>query len=208
MPEPAPRTQPEPTPQPEPAPPAQPAPASQPAQSGGDSVPFPLQQNETITMICRRHWIHLWPQTLWLAAWGIVPVAIIAWILSWAGVYDGTTAQIFWIISVIWLIYWAVRIFLNWYRYHHDIWVITNQRIVDSTKRHPFHHRLSSADLVNVQDMTVERRGILQTTLNYGSIICQTASTGTGDFVLSGIPDPNAVQLLVDKERDRERMRR
>ncbi|MEX0750946.1 MAG: PH domain-containing protein, partial [Dehalococcoidia bacterium] len=66
---------------------------------------------------------------------------------------------------------------------------------------------LSTADLVNVQDMTVERSGLLQTTLNYGDIICQTASTSAGDFVLSGIPRPQEVQLLVDKERDRERTR-
>jgi hypothetical protein len=101
-----------------------------------------------------------------------------------------------------------VRIFLNWYRYRHDLWVITNQRIVDSLKNHPFHHRLSTADLVNVQDMTVQRSGILQTTLNYGDILCQTAGgAGTGEFRLSGIPDPQQVQLLVDKERDRERTR-
>jgi hypothetical protein len=173
-----------------------------------ETVPFPLQDNESIVQVVRRHWVYLWPHTIMLALWGLVPVIVIALVLSWIDQYDGLVAQIFWVASAIWIIYWAARIFLNWYRYRHDLWVITNQRIVDSKKNHPFHHRLSTADLVNVQDMTVNRSGIFQTTLNYGDIVCQTAGGGgAGEFVLSGIPDPSQVQLRVDRERDRERTR-
>jgi len=184
-----------------------PPPSERVAESASERVPFPMQQNEQVITICRRHWIYLWPHTIMLALWGIVPVAVIALLLSWTDTYDGIVAQIFWVVAAVWLLYWAVRIFLNWYRYRHDIWVITNQRIVDSLKNHPFHHKLSTADLVNVQDMTVERSGVLQTTLNYGDIICQTAGMSGAEFRLSGIPQPQEVQLLVDKERDRERTR-
>jgi hypothetical protein len=183
-------------------------PPAVPAATPAEDVPFPLQDNENVITVCRRHWIFLWPHTIWLALWGLVPVVVAGLVLSWIGIYDdGYVAEIYWIASVIWLLYWAVRIFLNWYRYRHDIWVITNQRIVDSLKNHPFHHKLSTADLVNVQDMTVERSGLLQTTLNYGDILCQTAGMSSGDFRLSGIPHPQEVQLLVDRERDRERTR-
>jgi hypothetical protein len=179
--------------------------ASQPAQRA-ESLPFPLQGNETVIQVVRRHWIHLWPHTIWLALVGIVPVIVAATIMSWLDAFDGVVTQIFWIAALLWLLYWALRVYLNWYSYRHDIWVITSQRIVDSLKHHPFHHKLSSADLVNVQDMTVVRSGLLQTTLDYGDIVCQTAGTGS-QFTLSGIPHPQEVQLLVDRERDRERMR-
>jgi hypothetical protein len=89
---------------------------------------------------------------------------------------------VFWVIAALWLLYWGVRMLLNWYRYHHDIWVITNQRIVDSLKTNPFSQRLATADLVNVQDMTVQRHGLLQTMLNYGNIVCETAAEG-GQFI-------------------------
>jgi hypothetical protein len=139
--------------------------------------------------------------------WALVPPLLISLLLAWQDWYEGTTAQVFWIVAALWLLYWGVRILLNWYRYRHDIWVITDQRIVDSLKPHPFSHRLSTADLVNVQDMTVQRHGLLQTLLNYGDIVCETASEG-GEFVLAGIPRPADVQLLVDRERDRERRAR
>jgi hypothetical protein len=126
--------------------------------------------------------------------------------MSWTDTYDGLAARIFWVIAALWLVYWGLRAYLNWYQYHNDIWVITNQRIVDARKRHPFNLRLATADLVNVQDMQVERNGVLATVMNYGDIVCQTAAEGK-DFVLAGIPRPQEVQLLVDKERDRERTR-
>jgi hypothetical protein len=167
-------------------------------------LPFPLQDSERVLAMVRRHWVFLWPRTLLYLGFAILPPLIISLLMSWAGVYEGVAAQVFWLIAAIWLLYWAVRIFLNWYRYNHDVWVITNQRIVDSIKSNPFSHQLSTADLVNVQDMTVNRSGILATLLNYGDIICETASDSR-DFVLSGIPRPQDVQLLVDRERDRER---
>jgi len=84
--------------------------------------------------------------------------------------------------------------------------VITNQRVVDCIKPNPFGLKISTADLVNIQDMTVVRSGILPTALNYGDIVCQTAADNR-DFTLGGIPRPQDVQLLMDKERDRERLR-
>lgn len=89
---------------------------------------------------------------------------------------EGSAAKVVWLILALYVAYWAIRILLNWYRYHNDIWVITNQRIIDSTKRHPFDLRISTADLVNIQDMSVERSGILKTILDYGDILCQTAA--------------------------------
>lgn len=170
-------------------------------------VPFPLQDDERTLLLVRRHWIFLWPRTLLYLLFGIVPVIALAVLLNAIDQYDGVLVKIFWVVSALWALYWTVRILLNWYRYHNDIWVITNQRIVDSIKTTPFNHRLSTADLVNVQDMTVERNGVLRTLLNYGDIVCQTAAASGSDFVLSGIPRPEEVQLLVDRERDRERRR-
>lgn len=170
------------------------------------SLPFPLQQGEEVLQLCRKHWVFLWPRTILLALIAIVPVALAAWLLSMVDQFDGIVRNIFFVVAFVWLLWWGVKMLLNWYRYNNDLWVITSQRIVDSFKPHPFSHRLSSADLVNVQDMTVDRHGPLQTMLNYGDVICDTASGGN-DFVLAGVPDPQQVQLLMDRERDRERTR-
>jgi len=167
---------------------------------------FPLQENERVLEIYRRHWIYLWPRTVWYLLLALAPVVAAGVIVGKTAGLGGTWGRAFWIAAAVYLVYWAIRIFFNWYRYHNDIWVITNQRIIDSTRTTPFNLKLSTADLVNVQDMTVERSGILRTLLNYGDVICQTAAE-LQEFRLSGIPNPQEVQLMVDKERDRERIR-
>ena len=177
-----------------------------PAPSQQRGLPFPLQEGERVLVVCHRHWVYLWPNLLMMLVAAIVPAAAVALLLSAAGAYEGLAAKVFWVVSSVWLLVWAVRVFLAWYRYHHDIWVVTNQRIIDSYKRHPFSLRIATADLVNVQDMTVEREGILRTLLDYGDIVCQTAAEAQ-EFRLAGIPNPREIQALVDRERDRERMR-
>jgi hypothetical protein len=169
-------------------------------------LPFPLQDNESVSQVVRRHWWFLWPKSIVMVLAAIIPVSIIAWIMAATDTYEGIAATIFWIVAAVWLLYWAVRILFNWYQYHNDIWVITNQRIIDSIKRHPFSHRLATTDLVNVQDITVEKHGVLPSVLNFGDIVVQTAAD-QADLVLAGIPRPAEIQLFVDKERDRERMR-
>lgn len=167
---------------------------------------FPLQANEQVLAIFRKHWIYLWPRTALIALLAFVPVIVAAVLVSKNAGLDGNAAKAFWLISLLYILYWGMRALLNWYRYHNDIWAVTNQRIVDSTKTNPFSLKISTADLINVQDMTVERNGILRTALNFGDVICQTAAD-VQEFRMSGIPDPQQVQLLVDNERDRERTR-
>ena len=169
-------------------------------------LPFPLQEGEQILRICRRHWIYFWPKIALLLVIALGPPLVLGVLLSEAGGYRGLAEKVFWVGSAVYMLYWAARAFLAWYRYRHDIWVITNQRLIDSFKRHPFSLRIATADLVNVQDMSVERNGVLATMMNYGDVVCQTAAE-IADFRLVGIPDPREVQALVDRERDRERMR-
>ena len=172
-----------------------------------EDLPFPMQDGEEVLRLCRRHWFYLWPRTVIMAAFAIGVVVAVAVVMAMLDQFGGMARNIFFIAALSWLLYWAVRVFLNWYRYHNDIWVITNQRIVDSFKPTPFKHTLSTADLVNVQDMTVEKNGILASIFNFGDVVCQTAGDGGRDFRMTAIPDPQEVQLLMDRERDRERTR-
>jgi hypothetical protein len=168
-----------------------------------ERLPFKLQDGEQVVQVCRRHWWFLWPRTILWVLFALVPVGVVWWALGATDLEDNV-GGFFWIVTLLWLGFWAVRLFLNWYQYRRDIWVITNQRIVDSTQPTPFRHHMSTADLVNIQDMTIEKTGIFATMMNFGDVICQTAGAG-GQFRISKVPAPDEVQHLVDKERDRER---
>jgi hypothetical protein len=182
-------------------------PAVEPLPGPAPKVPFPLQANEQVIKLVRRHWWFLWPYTLWLAIVALAPIGVAYFLLDAIGIADDL-GWFFWIPALLWLGYWGIRALFNWYRYQNDIWVVTNQRIVDVFRTNPFNKMVKTADLVNIQDMKVERRGITATTLGYADLICSTAGTDTGTFQIGGVAQAEELQLLIDRERDRERMRR
>jgi hypothetical protein len=171
------------------------------------SLPSPLQDGEIVFRLIHRHWWYLWPRSILWVVFAIAPIIVLALAFDAIGVLDDLGIFI-WLVWLAWVGWWGVRLALSWYRYYNDIWVITNQRIIDSFKSHPFSHRLATADLVNVQDISVEKIGFVATTLGFGDVVCQTASGAEGGaFRIIGVPEPASVQLLIDKERDAERNR-
>lgn len=193
-----------PSPQPAPEPPPASQSAAEPYPMRTVRLPFPLQDHENITLLVRKHWWFLWPQSVLWVLFAIVPVVAGTIILDMIGILDDL-GMFWWGLVILYIVYWAIRLLLNWYRYHNDLWLITNQRIIDSFKRHPWNLRLATADLVNIQDMSVVKNGPIASILNFGDVVCETAGAEHKPFLISGISRPEQVQLLIDKERDRER---
>lgn len=167
-------------------------------------LPFELQNGEEVLLFCRRHWLYLWSRLALLAIYAIIPVVALTWLAAATAGLGSGFGRIVLIVDAVWLVFWAIRGYFTWFRYENDIWVVTNQRVVDSLKRHWFHHRIASADLVDIEDMAVHREGILQTAFNFGDVRCQTAGE-VANFILAGIPSPTNVLGTVDAARDAAR---
>lgn len=176
------------------------APAATPAKK----LPFTLQQDESILVFCRRHIVYLITRLVGLGAAGILPIVVVLFLAAKTFGLGGNAGKIVLGFAVLWAIYWAIRTYFAWFRYQNDIWVVTNQRIIDSIRRHWFHHRLASADLVDIEDINVVKEGLFGTAFNYGDVRCQTAGE-VPNFVLAGIPNPTSVLAQVDAARDAAR---
>lgn len=167
-------------------------------------LPFALQDGETVINRARRHWVYLAVNLGKDILAGLLPVIAVGLLVYFTAGFDGTLGRVVIGLIVAWLAFWVIRGYFTWYKYQNDLWVVTNQRIVDSLKKHWFHHRMASADLVNVEDMSVDREGLFATMFNYGDLNCQTAGAQE-KFVLSGIPKPTEVLAVVDRYRDAAR---
>ncbi|MCA9846591.1 MAG: hypothetical protein KC472_01350 [Dehalococcoidia bacterium] len=167
-------------------------------------VPFQLQPTETVTMVLRRHWMHLYPRLALLVLIAVVPpIAIWAAVEAVADA-TGTARLVLALVGLAWAGGWLVRAYLLWYRYENDVWVVTDQRLVDSLKRHWFHHRMASVDLVDIEDVAVVREGFLRTMFDFGDVQVQTAAQQP-NFILSAIPRPSSVLTAIDAARDAAR---
>ena len=175
-----------------------------PAPGSKLKLPFELQSDETVLLFARRHWLFFYARLAAMVLALLVGlVGGVLLVLSTFG-FDGAPGTGAAVAIIVWSAFWGFRSYLHWYRYNNDLWAVTDQRLVDSLKRHWFHHQMASADLVDVEDIRVVREGLLQTVFNFGDVRCQTAGE-VPNFVLDGIPDPASVLAVVDSARDAAR---
>ncbi|MCC6420662.1 MAG: PH domain-containing protein [Gemmataceae bacterium] len=178
--------------------------AGKPGRAQARALPFDLQANEDVVLFTRRHPVYLiW--SLWVYFLAIVvPAAALVWIADATAGLGSTGGLALAGLAAAWVLVLGVKAYFAWYRWHNDFWVVTNQRIVDSTKANWFNHRMASADLVDVEDIQVHRSGLLPTMFRFGDVRCQTAGEQP-NFILSGIPRPGDVLATVDAARDAAR---
>ena len=166
-------------------------------------LPFALQPGEEVLAYCHRHWVYMWPNVIAVILIAIVPPALAITLAETQGV-EGAGRIVVYALAAAWAVFWGVRAYFTWYRFQHDVWIITNERLIDSFKKNWFHHALASAELIDIEDVSVSREGPLQTMFNYGSLRCQTAGAAT-NFNLAGIPDPAGILATLDSARDAAR---
>lgn len=74
-----------------------------------------------------------------------------------------------------------------------DIWIVTNDRIVDIEQHGLFSRTISELDLYRIQDVTVNVSGFFHTIFNFGDLAIKTASSNT-HIVFYNISNPNQVR--------------
>ena len=166
------------------------------------NIPVQLQNDEKVIALLRRHPVYITLQMIGLFALAILLTAALIWL-------GDLFTPLRWVANIVAaLTLFAILVIaaLALYRYYNDLWLITDQRLVDSIKRNPFNHQVASADLLNVQDISVSKNGFFATIFNFGDVRCQTAATNQA-FTLLGVPNPNGVLELIDQTRDRARER-
>lgn len=86
--------------------------------------------------------------------------------------------------------------FLVWIDYYLDVWIVTNERIINIEQNGLFSREISELRLENIQDVTTQVGGFLPTMLNFGYVYVQTAAEKER-FVFEQVPDPYGIKNLV-----------
>ena len=103
-----------------------------------------------------------------------------------ASVVGGTAAVLLVSLYLLVVLLLGFNHFFNWF---FDIWVVTNERIIDVDQEGVFSKKIGELELHKVQDVLAESHGILATMFGYGRIKVETAGSHT-EFAFDGIPKP------------------
>jgi uncharacterized membrane protein YdbT with pleckstrin-like domain len=88
--------------------------------------------------------------------------------------------------------------FFSFIDYYLDIWIITNQRIIDVRQEGFFSRTVSELKLSQIQDVTSELKGFFQFIFRYGDVHVQTAGE-VQRFAFMQIPNPEQVRDIIIK---------
>lgn len=117
--------------------------------------------------------------------------------------------EVFFPISVLLASIYYLSVYLFCYAqfvdFYLDVWIITNDRVVDIQQNGLFARTISEIDLYRIQDVTVSVKGFFPTIFKYGDLSVKTAADNAV-MTFWNIPNPNEVRsaLIELAESDRK----
>ncbi len=147
-----------------------------------------LDDDEKVAVIVHKHWL-VGVLTLWLPA--TIFIVCFAILAPLNGSFLFLVTLLVMAISFIWLL-------RNFFDYFLDAWIITNQGIID-VEWHGWFHRQSSRVLYSdIQGVSYEIEGVLQTMLHVGTMSIEKISAGVV-VALEYVKHPRKVESVILK---------
>ena len=136
-----------------------------------------IKEDEKIILLLRRHWFVIFRR---MALWVVLAAIPLAIIIFFRGIIDFIiNNEFFYSIGVLFLSVYYLYIWLfvlnSFVDYFLDVWIVTNERIINIEQKQLFSREMAEQKLVKIQDVTSEMKGMFSTFLNYGDIYIQTA---------------------------------
>ncbi len=160
---------------------------------------FPSQEpGERVFLLIRKHWFN-YVTFFFLSFLAVVPVfiAIYIWINNPTIITPDNGQILIIILAIFVLTILAVQLY-GFVDYYLDVYIVTDQRIVDISQEGFFNRQISELHLHQVQDVNARVVGFWQTMFHFGDVHIQTAAERE-NFIFKAIPHPYLVAKQIIK---------
>jgi len=162
------------------------------------------QEGEKVILLLRAHLVTQIPWVLLVIILLILP-AFIGSILSLVSInlFSLIPARFVGVITAFYYLLvfgYAFERFLKWY---FNVYLLTNERIVDFDFYGVLYKAISDARLSQIQDVSAKTIGAIATFFNYGDILVQTAAESQ-EFEFLAVPKPDVVVRRITEELQKE----
>jgi hypothetical protein len=159
-----------------------------------------LQPGETTRQIIHKHWFVFLLEALGLLILFLLPVIILpvmAAFVSQGGLPVGVSGPAILMALSAWALVMWCKFFGAWTDWYFDVWIVTNQRIIDIDQRGFFNRDVATLLTVDkVEDITVVVKGFFPTLLDYGYVQVQTAAAKV-EFTMNDVGNPHRIERLI-----------
>ncbi len=158
------------------------------------------QPKETVKVFLRRHWIDVVRIFLFTSVLLAVPAVIFA-ALSFSQmdiIYQPFWGPVAKLLLAAYILIVFVLTLTEITDYWLDVWIVTTERVINTEQKGLFNRVVSEVHLEQIQDITSETRGMLETFLTYGDVFIQTAGERER-FQFKNVDNPDDVKITVSE---------
>ena len=154
-------------------------------------------ENENIILMLMRHPLIIYTKIAAILIVAVAPFIIYPFIRKFFPQITVYPRNILLILgAVIYYMFIWTYFLIVWVDYYLDIWIVTNQRIMDIEQKGLFSRQVSEFSISRVQDVTVDVIGIMPTLFHYGDVHVQTAGEAR-QFIFRDIKNPQKVKDVI-----------
>lgn len=167
-------------------------------------------ENEQVLRVIHRHWFNICIHLTFVFIFAFIVITSLSILPTlFPDIINANSSKLFLFTqNTLFLFLWLYG-FLVWIDYYFDVWIVTNERIVNIEQKGLFNRHISELRFSRVQDVTSSVDGLIPTMLNFGDVYVQTASE-EDHFIFRQVGDPFAVKdevMRLSREATRDDMR-
>lgn len=149
-------------------------------------------KTENILLLMRRHPITNLGWVLVTLILFLIPGFFLPFLVTASLIPPGTPPGYFVILPLLWYLGTFGYAFTNFLHWYYNIYIVTNERVVDVDWISLLYKQLSSTQIERIQDVTYNQGGILDAFFDFGNVLIQTAGSEP-NFEFDAVPKPNVV---------------
>ncbi|MCW1888056.1 MAG: PH domain-containing protein [Candidatus Moranbacteria bacterium] len=168
---------------------------------------FPGQkENEQVLHVVHRHWFNLASHFfLLLVIFVIIFGGISFFLILFPEATDAGGKKVLVFIQNSFFLFMWLYSFMLWIDYYFDVWIITDERILNIEQKGLFIRTISEVHYSRIQDISTSVNGIIPTVLNFGDLLLQTASENER-ISFRQVGDPNGLKDEIMRLAKRDRL--
>lgn len=156
-------------------------------------------KDEVIHLFLRRHVATNIPWIIFSFILVIIPIVLapfFEFVIPFAQLLS--TGMVIVIVGFYYLVVFGLAIFANFINWYFNVYIVTNERLVDVDFINIIYREVSSTRLNLIQDVTVKTGGVVRAIFDYGDVLIQTAGTEV-NFDFHAVPHPQLVAREIER---------